>query len=617
MKLIRTLLATACVWLTASACAAAPNDAPNDAPTTKTLRYAFLIAETTFDPAQVTDLYSRTVIAGIMEAPLEFEFMAKPVRMKPNTAVALPTVSADFKTITFRIKPGIYFADDPAFKGPDGRQLRRELVAEDYVYSIKRHYDPRWKSGNLYLLENAQILGLSELRKKLMAEKKPFDYDTPVEGVRALDRYTLQIKLGVPAPRFTLQFADAAFLGALAREVVEFYGDKVGEHPVGTGPYRLAQWKRSSKIVLERNPSFREVLYDEHPPENDARLQAIAKAFKGKRLPLTERVEIAIIEEPQPRWLSFLNEEQDLMDQLPHDFAGVVIPNDKLAPNLVKKGIQMVRYSRADVSISYFGMENKVVGGYTPDKVALRRAISLAVDVEREINLVRRGQAIPAQGIVAPGVTGYDPAFKSEMSDFSRARARALLDMHGYVDKDGDGWREQPDGSPLVIDYATQPDQQSRQLIEQWQKNMSAIGIRMRFTAAKWPENLKTSRAGKLMMWGVGWTAAVPDGDTFLGLGYGPNKGQSNHARFDLAAYNALYQAQREMPDGPERDAAIEKAKKLLVAYMPYKVHVHRIFTDLTQPWVKGYHRNIFVRDFWKYVDIDTAELQRHKGNAR
>ena len=262
-------------------------------------------------------------------------------------------------------------------------------------------------------------------------------------------------------------------------------------------------------------------------------------------------------------------------------------------------------------------MEHPVVGGYEPSKVALRRAISLAVDVEREINLVRRGQAIPAQGIVAPGVTGYDPAFKSEMSDFSRARARALLDMHGYVDKDGDGWREQPDGSPLVIDYATQPDQQSRQLIEQWQKNMSAIGIRMRFTAAKWPENLKTSRAGKLMMWGVGWTAAVPDGDTFLGLGYGPNKGQSNHARFDLAAYNALYQAQREMPDGPERDAAIEKAKKLLVAYMPYKVHVHRVFTDLTQPWVKGYHRNIFVRDFWKYVDIDTAELQRHKGNAR
>ena len=614
MKLIRTLLATACVWLTASAFAAAsnstpdaPNNAPNDAPTLKTLRYAFLIAETTFDPAQVTDLYSRTVIAGIMEAPLEFEFMAKPVRMKPNTAVALPVVSADFKTITFRIKPGIYFADDPAFKGPDGRQLRRELVAEDYVYSIKRHYDPRWKSGNLYLLENAQILGLSELRKKLMAEKKPFDYDTPVEGVRALDRYTLQIKLGVPAPRFTLQFADAAFLGALAREVVEFYGDKVGEHPVGTGPYRLAQWKRSSKIVLERNPGFREVLYDEHPPENDARLQAIAKAFKGKRLPLTERVEIAIIEEPQPRWLSFLNEEQDLMDQLPHDFAGVVIPNDKLAPNLVKKGIQMVRYSRADVSMSYFGMENKVVGGYTPDKVALRRAISLAVDVEREINLVRRGQAIPAQGIVAPGVTGYDPAFKSEMSDFSRARARALLDMHGYVDKDGDGWRDQPDGKPLVLEYSTQPDQLSRQSQELWRKAMGKIAVRMEFKIAKWPEQLKASRAGKLMMWGVAWSATSPDGLYFLDLLYGPNKGQANHARFDLPEFNALHQRAAVMPDGPEREAVMAQAKALSVAYMPYKVIAHRIATDLMHPHVQGYKRHPFMRDWWRYVDVEMA----------
>ena len=605
------------LWAAACSAFAAAPQAPNDAPLAKTLRYAFLIAETTFDPAQVTDLYSRTVIAGMLEAPLEFEFMAQPVRMRPATAAALPEISADFKTFTFRIRPGIYFAEDPAFNGPEGRQVRRELVAEDYVYSIKRHYDPRWKSGNLYILENAKILGLSELRRKLMAEKKPFDYDAPVEGLRTLDRYTFQVKLGVPTPRFALNFADNAFLGAMAREVVEFYGDKIGEHPIGTGPYRLAQWKRSSKIVLEKNPGYREVLYDEHPPESDARLQAIAKEFKGKRLPLTERVEIAIIEEPQPRWLSFLNEEQDVMDQLPADFANSVIPNNKLAPNLAKKGIQMVRYPRADIAVSYFAMENPVVGGYEPAHVALRRAMSLGVDVAREIRLVRRGQAIPAQGPVAPETWGYDAGYKSEMGDFDRARAKALLDMHGYVDRDGDGWREQPDGKPLLIEYATSPDLQSRQLIEQWQKNMTAIGIQMEFKTAKWPENLKSSRAGKLMMWGLGWSAGQPDADTFLALGYGPNKGQANHARFDLPAFNALYDKQRQMPDGPERLAVIEEAKKLMIAYMPYKIHVHRTFTDLAQPWVLGYHRNIFVREFWKYVDIDTDILQRsNKGGG-
>ena len=185
---------------------------------------------------------------------------------------------------------------------------------------------------------------------------------------------------------------------------------------------------------------------------------------------------------------------------------------------------------------------------------------------------------------------------------------KALLDMHGYVDRDGDGWRDQPDGPPLLLEYSTSPDQNSRQLTEQWKRNMDAINVRIDFKVAKWPEQLKASRTGKLMMWGVGWSAGQPDGDTFLALGYGPNKGQANHARFDLAAFNKLYEKQRVLPDGPERQAAMDEAKKLMVAYMPYKVHVHRIWTDLWQPWVKGYNRNIFVREFWKYVDIDSAE---------
>ncbi|MCM0608213.1 MAG: bicyclomycin resistance protein [Ideonella sp. WA131b] len=580
----------------------------------KVLRYAFRIAETNFDPAQITDLYSRTVAAAFFEAPFEFEYLAKPARMRPATAAGMPEISEDFRTFTIRIRPGIYFADHPAFKGQ-----KRELVAEDYVYSLKRHYDPRWKSGNLYILENAKILGLSELRRKGLDEKKPFDYDTPVAGLRTLDRYTFQIRLAEPAPRFILSnFTDGSFTGALAREVVEFHGDKIGEHPVGTGPYVLADWKRSSRIVLAKNPNFRELFYDENPPAGDSaearRLQAIAQQFKGRRLPLVDEVQISIIEENQPRWLAFLNEEHDLLEEMPADFANTIMPNNQLAPNLARKGLRAVRYARADVAVSYFAMEHPVVGGYEPHKVALRRAIALAVDVDREIRIVRRGQAIPAQGPIAPNVFGYDPQFKSVMSDHSYGRAKALLDLHGYLDRNGDGWREQPDGSPLVLEYSTQPDQQSRALIEQWNRNMREIGIQITFKTAKWPENLKSSRGGQLMMWGVGWSASQPDGDTFLALGYGPNKGQANHARFNLPAFNKLYEQQRGMPDGPERKAVMQDAARLMIAYMPYKVHVHRVFTDIAQPWVTGYHRNIFVRDFWKYLDIDLQAQGQRRG---
>jgi ABC-type transport system substrate-binding protein len=571
---------------------------------TKVLRTAFRIAETGFDPAQISDLYSRTVAAAIFDAPLQWEYLARPVRWRANTLVAPPEVSGDFKTFTFRIKPGIYFHDDPAFKGQ-----RRELVAQDYVYSIKRFYDPRWKAANLYILENYKIIGLSELRKKVLETKQPFAYDTEVEGLRALDRYTLQIKLADSFPRFLDDMTDGSFTGAMAREVVEAYGDAIMEHPVGTGPFMLKrdEWKRASKIVLVRNPNYRDEFYDEQAPADDALAQAAVARLKGRKLPIIDRVEISIIEENQPRWLAFLNGELDVIEEVPIDFAGTALPNGKLAPNLQKRGLHMVRYATVDIGYSYFAMEHPVVGGYEPHKVALRRALSLAMDVDKEIRLVRRGQAIPAQGPVAPGSWPYDPTFKTAMSRFDRGDAKALLDLYGYVDRDGDGWREQPDGSPLRLEMNTQSDNQSRQLAEQWQKNMDAIGVRIGFKINKWPENLKASRAGKLMMWQVNWRSGTPDSDTFLALGYGPNKGQSNHSRFDLPAFNALYEKQRILPNGPEREAVIKEAAKLMVAYMPYKMHVHRIWTELAHPWVSGFHRNPFLRESWKWMDIDTG----------
>jgi ABC-type transport system substrate-binding protein len=595
--MLRLLLGMVAALLTWYAGAAATD--AGQAPTAKVLRYAFPAAESGFDPVQVTDLYSNTALAHVFEAPLEYEYLAVPARVRPNTAVALPEVSADYRRFVFTIQRGIYFADDPAFGAK-----RRELTAQDYVYTIKRHYDPRWKSGKLYLFETERIVGLSELRRESLEKKVPFDYDREAEGLRALDRYRFEVRLAQPSPRFYQLFADPAVTGAMAREVVERYGDHISEHPVGTGPFQLSEWRRSSRMVFTRNPGFRERYYDEHPTPGDAPREAIAQALKGRRMPMVDRVEISVIEEPQPRWLSFLNDEQDVVERIPDEFCETALPNNKLAPNLARRGIGLVRYQRNDVSVSYFAMENPVVGDYSPEKVALRRAIALAVDVEREIRLARRGQAIPAQSHIAPQVWGYDPAFKSEMSEFNRAKARALLDLYGYVDRDGDGWREQPDGSPLVIEYATSPDATFRALYEQWQINMNAIGIRMVPNIKQWPEHLKASRAGKLMMWGVGWSGG-PDGEAFLVLGYGPNKGQANHARFDLPAYNEVFERQRVLPDGPERAALLEQAKRLMVAYMPYKVHVHRIWNDLSQPWVTGYYRNVFVREFWKYVDVD------------
>ncbi len=574
----------------------------------KVLRYAFRVAETGFDPAKVADLYSRIVISNIFEAPLEYAYLERPMAVRPNIATTLPEISSDFRTLTFKIGRGIYFADDPAFKGK-----RREVIAQDFVYSIKRFYDPTNKSPLLYGLENAKILGLSELRKDSQKPGAKFDYDKDVEGARALDRYTFQIKLAEPDPRFYQNFTDPSVYGAVAREVVEFYGDKIAEHPVGTGPYRLVtdEWRRSSKIVLEKNPNYRGKVYDEKAPSDDPVAQEIAAKMKGKQLPLIDRIEIAIIEENQPRWLSFLSKDFDMIEEVPFDYADIAMPNNELAPNLKKQGILMDRYRRADIAFTYFDMKDPMIGGNTPDKVALRRAISLSRDLEKEVRLIRRNQAIVAQSVIPPLTFPYDANFKTEGGHYDPQRANALLDMYGYLDKRGTGWRDMPNGKPLELTFTSQPDDQSRQMAERWQKDLAAIGIRMRVSIAKWPENLKQARAGKLMMWRLGYTAAKPDAEDFLGMAFGPNEGQSNFERFKLKEFDEIFEKQKLLPDGEERKALMQQLAKLIVAYVPFKVHTHQIYTDMYQPWLIGAKRNIFMRDFWRYVDIDISKLPK------
>ena len=574
-------------------------------PSEKVLRYAFPIAETGFDPAQLSDLYSRIVTASIFDALYGYDYLARPVKVRPNVAVGMPVISDDFRTYTVKIKPGIYFADDPAFGGK-----KRELSAHDFVYSYKRIFDPKTKSPTYSVLEEEKLIGMEDLRRAAEKPGASFNYDKEVEGIRALDRYTLQFKLKETRPRFIYQLADPGILGAVAREVVEKYGDKIMEHPVGTGPFKLDQWTRSSRMSFIKNPNFREEFYEAEPAADDARSQAIYQQMKGKRLPMVDRVEISIIEENQPRWLSFLGGDQDLLERLPNAFAYQAIPNNRLAPNLVKKQISMERVPNPDVTVTYFNMEDPIVGGYTPDKVALRRAIALAYNSEEEIRLPRRNQAIPAQGPIQPMTYGYDPKFKTEMSEFNRARAAALLDMFGYIDRDGDGWRDLPDGKPLLLKYSTTPDAASRELNEIWKKNMDAAGIRIEFKIGKWPEHLKAARAGKLMLWGLGYSANTPDGAGALVLGYGPGKGQNNLARFENAGFDQLYQKQQLMPDGPERLSTMQQAVKIMVAYMPYKFSTHRILTDMTQPWLLGYRRHPIAREFWQYVDIDNNKAR-------
>ncbi|HEU4458628.1 MAG TPA: ABC transporter substrate-binding protein [Methylibium sp.] len=567
---------------------------------TKRLRVTFRSAETGFDPARVNDIYSRQVCAHLFDGLYRYDYLARPIRIKPNVAAAMPEVSADFRVWTVTLRPGIFFTDDPAFKGG-----RRELVAADFVYALKRFFDPVTTSPTYGYWKKQGFVGLDALRDEALKNKTAFDYDRPVEGVKALDRYTLRFTVDEPRPRLLHALAGGDLFNGVAREVVEHYGDDIAAHPVGTGPFVLKDWRRSSRILLVRNPDFRDERYAAEPAADDTEGRALLARFKGRRLPMVDEVEIFVIEEGQPRWLSFLNGEVDLMDPVPPELATAAVPNGRLAPNLEKRGIGLHRIQNADVGFLYFNMDDPVVGGYTPEKVALRRAIGLAMDIEREVQLIRNGQAIRAQTSVPPGLYGYDPALRTVNGEFDPSRARALLDLYGYLDRDGDGWREQPDGAPLLLRKATQSDQVYRQLEELLQKNLAAVGLRIEFDIRQWPENLKAGRAGKLQMWSLATTAASPDGFDSLARYNSAEIGGQNFARFRHAGFDAIYRRMNLMPDGPERLALFKEAHKIALAYAPYKFHTHRIYADLTQPWLVGYRRPSLWLDLWQYLDID------------
>ncbi|MCY4744887.1 ABC transporter substrate-binding protein [Pelomonas sp. UHG3] len=572
---------------------------PPSATGPKTLRYAFRVAETGFDPAKILDLYSRTVTPHIFESLVTYDYLARPVQLKPLTAAELPTSNADFTQWTARVQPGIYFQDDPAFGGK-----KRELTAADYVYTYKRFADPKVASPAWSTVEGWRVTGLKAARDAALKSKRDFDYDAPIAGLQQLDRYTLRFQLDKPNPRFLQELANADLFGAVAREVIEAAGDQTMARPVGTGPFVLKQWRRGSLIVLEKSPAYRERVYEANPAPDDAEGQALLTRFKGRRIPMIDRVEISILTEDQPRWLSFVRGEHDFLERVPEPFIGIAAPNNQLAPNLAKQGMKLHRTLGSDVFLAFFNMEDPVVGGLAPQQIALRRAIALGMDVQREIRLVRGGQAIPAQGNFPPHTLGYDPAFKSENGDFDPPRAKALLDLYGYRDRDGDGCRDAPDGGPLKLEMGTTPEGIQRQIDELFDKDMRRIGLCIPFRTAKWPEQLKAARAGKLQMWMVAYSSAQPDAYSAATRFSSTHAGGNNIARFSLPEADRLVDEIASMPDGPERLAKLQRLRSIGVAYMPYKIKGHRFLLDIEQPQLRGYRRPMFIQNWWEYVDI-------------
>jgi oligopeptide transport system substrate-binding protein len=569
----------------------------------KVLRTTIIITETGFDPQAAQDLYSNVINSAIFEPLYQYDYLARPYRIVPRVADGMPEVSADGLTWKIKVRKGIHFADDPAFKGKP-----RELTAHDFVYAWKRLVDPRMRSPNLFLVRG-KFAGLDAAAAQ--AKDGRLDYDLPVEGLKALDRHTIQIRFTEPEYTF-LPYLTATQMSAVAREVVEAYGDAsswVMANPVGTGAYRLKEWRRGQKITLDANPGFREEYFPALPANADADARAAHAANKGKRIPQIGRIEVSVLEESNPRLLAFTGKELDLID-IPRDLITRVLDDrNRLLPAFAKEGITLQRLPEAGLAFfAYFNMNDPVVGGYTPDKVALRRAILMGYNPGEMVQVGLQGQGTPATQPIPPSVPGHVVGFKSS-TPFDPALARAVLDKFGYKDRDSDGFRELPDGKPLTLVMGSAPTGENRIRDELWLKNMKEIGIRIEFLKQKWPDLLKMSRAGQLQMWQLGWTADTAE--SFMQLAYGPNAGETNLGRFKNAEYDDLFKQSRRVKSDAERDKLYARMTAIIAAQAPLGGGIYRIENTIAQPWVQGYMKSSFSQQGWRYLDIDPARMKR------
>lgn len=552
----------------------------------------------TLDPQQFADDPSFQIIMAIFEPMYEWDYLASPPKLSPLTAAALPELTDGGNTWTIRLKKGIRFTDDPAFGGKP-----RELTADDYVYSIKRWMDPNGRRGGSPIITDL-LLGARPVVDAATKAGK-FDYDRPIEGLTAVDRYTLQLRLSeinYPTVRDVL-----SFVGASAREVVEAAGRDVRVRAIGTGPYVLKEWKQGSRILLAANAGYREASF---PASDDPARAALERSMKGKSIPQIGAIEIAIMDEDLPRLLQFERGGLDMI-VLRGEVASRLVADGKLKPEYASRGFVRHVFPEPFTFKFYFNMVDPVIGGTEKERVALRRAMAYAVDVNSLIRIVYAGQALPANQYIPPGVGGHDPAVPVKAL-YDPAAANALLDRFGYKSRDAEGFRMTPDGKPLTINMTLRSGAVMREVQTLWKKNLDAVGLRTDFHVTPFQDAIKELEQGKFQSY-FGGFGGSPSGYNVLSQLHSRqprrvNITQFSNADFDRAAEDFLRSA-----TPAAQIAAARKMNDIALTWMPEMPALFRLESDILQPWVQGYAPPIFT-SYYKYLDIDLAQRKAASG---
>lgn len=636
------------------------------------------------DPARSYSVNEAVFTAQIYEPPLQYDYLKRPYGLIPLAAESVPvpsyldsngrqlpaTVEASeiaYSVYEITIKPGIMYQPHPAFARDQQGKLRyqpldaeelasihvlgdfketgsRELVADDYVYQIKRLAHPQVHSPILGLMSE-YIVGLEAYSKtlasayeKLVAKEGESVFleleKFPLQGVELIDRYRYRIKIRGKYPQL-LYWLAMPFFAPVPQEADRFYSQAgmqernitLDWYPVGTGPYMLTVNNPNRQMVLEINPNFHGEVYPSEGMPGDREAGLLDDA--GKLLPFIDKVVYSLEKETIPYWNKFLQGYYDTSGISSDSFDQAInIGNSgdvNLTDSMLKQGIELSTAVSTSIFYTGFNMLDPVVGGNTEAARKLRQAISIAINTEENISIFLNGRGIPAQGVIPPGIFGYEEGeagINSYIYDWTPQGAvrkplevaKQLLAEAGYPEG-----RDINSGKPLVLNIdtpATGPDAKAR--LDWLMKQFTKLNIQLVIRSTDYNRFQDKMRKGTAQIFQWGWNADYPDPENFLFLLYGPNSkvehNGENASNYVNEEFDRLFDQMKDMENGPQRKAIIREMMDIARYDAPWVWGYFPKQFSLRHVWLKNSKPNLMANNTLKYKRIEPqvrAQLQQ------
>ena len=558
-----------------------------------------------FDPAKSDSVSGALAVSKVYEGLLQYDYLARPYKVIPLLSDGMPEVSEDRTVYTFKIRKGIFFADDPCFSGGKGR----EIVAEDFVYSFKRIADVKNSSTGYWTI--SRIKGINDF-SSASGGASPTNYDLEVEGLTALDSNTFQIKLTEPYPQF-LYVLTMQYLFVVPHEAVSYYKKDFVNHPVGTGPYRLLEWNRNSRVEFARNPKWEESGRTKEFPSTASQEQIERGLGKdaGKPLPTIDRIVQFVVDDQSTAWMLFLKGELDVSGISRDNFDAVISGDKKLNGALEGRGIKLITYPSLDIRYIGFNMDDPVVGYSRDPKVnerhrKLRQALSCAYNFD-EMNTFQNDRLCLATGPVPQGLAGH--LDEASPYGFNLEKANRLLAEAGYPNgidsKTGKRLH-------LTMEVGSANDTSVRQRMQVLRAMYDRINVVLDISSNNWPAFLEKINRRQSQLFELGWTSDYPDAESFLQLFYSGNVSPGpNHSNYCSSEFDELYEQVRVMDDSPERTELYKKMARIIIEDCPWVFEFQSKGFALVHSWVENYEPHDFPYGMGMYRNIDVEKRAR------